>query len=426
MLLTLSRIWILIHTLVVFGLLFDSRFSRRKTTLITLVSMAPLMLFNLWYVTRFGGEAMVRILLLTCTLPSLLLFFLLAKHRDGRFLFTFCFADTLALEITYLTYLISYYLRDDTHIVNFLLRLAAFPLLEWVLLKYLRGRYIEMQRSVRKGWGGFAAIGGLFYLLMTLMCGYPTVITDRPHQIPALLLVMLLMPLMYWCILSVLYHQQELYETRQQEQLLLMQSTMLEQRVAQFSRAGQDLAIQRHDLRHRFHTLEAMLEKGGVGEALDYIRASQEQLTETAVRRWCLHPVLDAVFSACFRQAESSGVRIEADIDLPEDLPVDAMELSVVLANALENAIHAVEKLPEEQRIIHCRCIHRPQLMFRVSNPFSGTVEFDAAGYPASAEDAHGLGTRSIAAYCAKHNAYCTCRTENGWFILQIVQTIWN
>ena len=133
-------------------------------------------------------------------------------------------------------------------------------------------------------------------------------------------------------------------------------------------------------------------------------------------------PVLDAVFGSYFRQAETEGIRIEADIDLPERMQVDVVELSTVFANALENAIHAVRGLPPEQRVIRCRCIRHPQLMFRVANPCAGSVRFDEDGLPLGEDGAPGIGSRSIAAYCAKHGAYCDYRVEQGWFTLQIVQ----
>lgn len=43
---------------------------------------------------------------------------------------------------------------------------------------------------------------------------------------------------------------------------------------------------------------------------------------------------------------------MEADISLPDTLPVDEGELAIVLANALENAIHANLLLPTKQRKI--------------------------------------------------------------------------
>ena len=424
-LLELSTVWSLIHVMVLNALLYEPRVSRKKAVILTVCLMGPLAAYNAWFFVRFGSETAGQLVLLNCTIPSLIFFMLMAKHRNGRLLFTFCLSDTVSLEVLYLTRFIDDALGLPDYRVLFILRLVAWPLLEFAVIKWLRKPYLNLQNLVKKGWGGFAAITLLFYVILLVMSSYPTVIQSRWEYLPALLLVMILMPLIYWCILRALFHQQALNDAAQQKQLLLMQSTMLQQRIEQIGRADQEIAIQRHDLRHRLQTLGAMLEKGSIDEAQEYIRSSGELLAETAVRRWCANPVLDAVFSAYFRQAEACGIRIEANIDIPENLPVDAMELSTVFANAIENAIHATKELPAPQRVIRCKCIHQPQLMFRVSNPFAGEIPFDASGRPIAPDPSHGLGIRSIAAYCEKHGAECEYRIRGGWFTMQIVQPIW-
>lgn len=47
---------------------------------------------------------------------------------------------------------------------------------------------------VKKGWGGFAAITLLFYVILLAMASYPYIITERWEYLSALLLVMILMP----------------------------------------------------------------------------------------------------------------------------------------------------------------------------------------------------------------------------------------
>jgi len=80
----------------------------------------------------------------------------------------------------------------------------------------------------------------------------------------------------------------------------------------------------------------------------------------------------------------------------------------------LENAVHAVRKLPQERRIIYCKCIRYPQLMFSVSDPYEGKVRFDGNGCPVADTPSHGTGTRSIAAYCEKNGAVCRRRSKSG------------
>ena len=88
-------------------------------------------------------------------------------------------------------------------------------------------------------------------------------------------------------------------------------------------------------------------------------------------------------------------------------------------ATALENAIRACMELPEPARIIRCRVIRHPGLMFVISNPCAGVVCFDEHGLPRS--DGHGLGTRSISAFCKKYGALCRYEWAEGWFFLRVI-----
>ena len=86
-------------SLVVFMTLFESRLSKKKTVTLTLTLMVPLMIANFVLMFIVGIEKMNTLVLLTCSLPSLCFFWFIAKNRDGRFFFTFCFSDSLMLWI---------------------------------------------------------------------------------------------------------------------------------------------------------------------------------------------------------------------------------------------------------------------------------------------------------------------------------------
>ena len=131
--------------------------------------------------------------------------------------------------------------------------------------------------------------------------------------------------------------------------------------------------------------------------------------------------MLDAIFSSYFSQAQQQGIQVEASLVVPDKLPVDAVELSTVFANALENAIHACAELPEGERKIVCKCINRPRLMFEVANTCVGEVRLDQNGLPVTGRRGHGMGTRSIAAFCEKHGAVCSYEQKDGWFRIQLI-----
>ena len=93
----LSVLWSLFHILILFMMLYRSRYSKRKTFLLTGFTMIPLIILNLAGVAVYGTGVMGKIFILTCTLPSLLVFWFISEDKKARFFFTFCLADTVAL-----------------------------------------------------------------------------------------------------------------------------------------------------------------------------------------------------------------------------------------------------------------------------------------------------------------------------------------
>ncbi|MBQ4564455.1 MAG: GHKL domain-containing protein [Lachnospiraceae bacterium] len=206
-----------------------------------------------------------------------------------------------------------------------------------------------------------------------------------------------------------------------EEEVLRVQTANLENRIRQNAEREELIQIARHDLRHQLTTIGSMLEQREYEQAKEYISTAVEPLQAVSVERYCANPILDIVFNSYFSRAKAKGICIEASLAVPKRLRVDDNELSVVLANALENAIHACAKLPEGRRVIRCRCVARPQLMFQISNPFDGEVEFDKQGRPVSKEPGHGIGTRSIHSFCERNNGFADYKVKDGWFYLRIV-----
>ena len=416
----LSTMWASTHSLVLFVLLFESRYSVKKTTTLTLTAMLPLLLANFALLFILGPEKMGVLLLLTCSLPSLIFFWFLARHRDGRFFFTFCLADTLILEIIHITSILDFYL-GNTYIFMALSRLIACPLLEIFVLKRVRAVYHEVQQTVRRGWYTLAAIGMLFYVVLSLSMTHPTAITQRPEYLPAYVLLLILMPVIYNHIFNTLRHQQAAYELAENDKILKLQIANLATRMEVLSAAENKHRMERHDFRHKLKIIATLVENRQYDELPSLLAEYTQAVQELQAKHYCSNPVLDAVLSSYLQEAERKGIRVTTAISLPSPLPVGDAELATVFANAIENAIHACLLLNEDQRTLEIKVLVKPRFMFQISNSFNGHISFDKNGVPISLSDGHGFGTRSIVTFCEKNNAFYEFKADHRTFSLRIM-----
>lgn len=416
----ISIIWSLLHTIIMFMLLFESRYSRKRTLTLVTAAMIPLIIINILIVILFGTEAYMQSMLLVCTLPSFVFFWILAKHRDGRFLFTFCMIDTIVLEIIYITNIIDYYLPGNDYIFIFVSRLIVYPVLEWLIYKKLRSIYLDVQNHSKKGWYTSAIIGVLFYIAITFFMSYPTVITKRPEYLPGFALLLILMPTIYLHILNTLRNQQRIHEMTEQDNILKLQVTNMSQRMEEFHNADTKFRMERHNFRHLMTTIAGLIDNENYEELRNLTNDYIEVIRETQVSRYCSNVILDSVLSAYIQKAKDNNIVVSTQISLPDILPVNERELATVFANAIDNAINGNKNVSIGNKKISIKVLNVPCFMIQISNTFDGMISFDKKGIPITHQDDHGFGTRSIVAFCEKNNAFYEFKIENNTFSLRI------
>ena len=207
----LSIFWAMFHVYFLFIMLFRSRFAPRKTVMAAGIGMGILMGMNVAVLVIYGMEVLAKAFLFTCSIPSFVFFYVMSVDKKFRFLLTFCLADTICLWIMAVTNLLDYYFGGEQYILLLISRLIAYPLVEYLIWRYLRKPYLELQNAVKKGWGIFAGMTMLYYLLLVVAVQFPTNIIERPEDMFLCILILILMLFNYATIFSALYRQLLLY-----------------------------------------------------------------------------------------------------------------------------------------------------------------------------------------------------------------------
>jgi len=402
-----------------FLMIYEYRCSRRVFIAATAIGISAMAAVEIYILLSFGVAPAGQAGPFVCSIPSFILFFIMSKDRGPKFIFTFCLMDTVSYWVLVVTGLLDHFVGGGG-VVLLVLRIVAFPFLDYAIWKWFRRPYLELVHTIESGWWLFSFITILCYGILILMSVYPVILYDRPGEIPVATLITIFIPVSYVAIFTVLRQQQAVGLEKERQALLRAQIGMMERRAEETRAAEERLRIERHDLRHRLETVSALVEKEQRAEALDYLDSAKAALDETAPKGYCNNAVLDAILTLYFDRARARGIEVRASLDIPDELPVDASELSTVFANALENALRACGELPPEKRKIVCTGVTGPGLIFEIANPYEGEILFDSNGLPLSSREGHGIGTRSIMAFAEKNNAICRFRAEDGWFKMQV------
>lgn len=414
----LSILWSLFHILILFMLLYRSRYGRKKTFVLTGIFMGPLIFLNVVGLALYGAEVMGKVFILTCTLPSLLFFWFVSKDKKSRFFFTFCMADTVSLWIIIVTNLVDFYLGGELYILMFLGRLILFPLAEWWAIRRLRKPYLELQESVAEGWGVFAGITALYYVLLAVHSNFPVIITARPQELPVLILLLALMPLTYATIFASLYRQLLLYRRKQSERLLREQKNALEAQLENQQR----IRKMKHDMKGHTATLAGLLTEGRTKEALAYLEGVETEMT-TVSGPFCANPYLNAVCIRYSAKLEELGAKCNIHIQVGEEaLPY--MELCRILSNGLENACDALQLIDRDRREVSAQMKYsRDYLLIRIRNRCREDLQVEKGTIPATDKEGHdhGFGLPMVQETAQKLGGEMFCYTENGNFVLDVM-----
>jgi len=98
------------------------------------------------------------------------------------------------------------------------------------------------------------------------------------------------------------------------------------------------------------------------------------------------------------------GIRFFVHIDLPDDLPVQDMDLSVLLGNLLGNAVEGASLADEEQHEIRLNMLCSGKMLaITVDNGFDGKIKKDDAVYPSTKSEGRGLGLSILSSIAEKY-----------------------
>lgn len=400
--------------------LTEFRFECRKLLLILVIYGVWVLgssLLLLW----IGGELLLlRLFYLTISVPATVLTYLAANDTPAQAVFNYMSQILLSVLAASLLRLLteSFGLSG---LMNILMMGAFYSTVIYLEWRFLRRPFRMLIKVMPTRWGILTLIPCIFCAYLIFLASWPgSYLTNDLQRIYIYAAVVPLI-IVYIVVFKSLINQYHIQMERQSAALLTVQIAALKEKVQKVKEVEEGIRIQRHDLRHQLQAVTELVAQGDRDAALEFLNAAQERLDEQKITRWCRPAVLDAVFSAYFGQAQREGIRVEATVSLEDTLPVDEGELAIVVANALENAIHACQELPGDQREIRCKMVSAPGVMLEISNPCIGDLAFDGNGLPIAQKENHGLGVQSISAFCKKNGGVFQFGLKDGWFRLRMV-----
>lgn len=226
-----------------------------------------------------------------------------------------------------------------------------------------------------------------------------------------LLVLLIMFYLLFFVVASTLsrnarMQQENQFYNRQQERYDSLRIGIEEARQA------------RHDLRHHFSQLYAMADDGDLEGIKSYCREAAARVPKIDMT-FSDNRAVDSIIGYYCALARREATPFTAQVDVPAEIPVNEMDMCLVLSNLLENALEASRRTDPARRQIKVEAyLYSSHLvLMQVTNTFDGTVEESGGAFLSSKRKGKGVGLQSVRRIAAKNGGTCSFQYDGGVFI---------
>jgi len=177
----------------------------------------------------------------------------------------------------------------------------------------------------------------------------------------------------------------------------------------------------RHDFNHHISCLYGMLEQGNSENAKEYAGELVSNAEQFNVAFSSGYPGISGLLSSKYQKMRMKQIDFDWSVDLPTNLKIKLIDLSVILGNGIDNAIEAVEKLDnpskEIQLKIYCELDY---LVIKITNKYSpDSLDINLQTSKLDSDN-HGYGIKNIKFVVSKYDGILKIDTDNDVFKLNV------
>jgi hypothetical protein len=373
-----------------------------------------------------GIDSVDRFAILVILVIELSWFLICSKDRFFVSLFSFLSFVNIYVSISYISDTVAFDFDGSAFVgARIAIRLAIYLIILPLLFKIVRPRFRVLVDALDKEWRASVFVPLMFLIMQIMVLYYPAPYwywdKDNWSRIIIVTLYMLFLGVYY-----LLYIQAsaivEKYALEKRQLLMGQQEKLWESELIR-QKATAELAFQqKHDMHHHNAAIMDMLQRGESDNLKAYITSFDAALDKFSSYSFCKNPIANSIMNLYANKAEEENIKTEFNLNVPENIGIDNIDLTCVLGNALENALEGCLQLPQEAEkeiIVTVKYIdHR--LRVQVENTCRADIIFDGE-MPVTQKQGGGTGTKSILYTAERYDGTAGFSVVNGKFITQIV-----
>lgn len=373
-----------------------------------------------------GSEQVSRNAILYILVIQISWFLICSKDRFFISLFNFLTFANVYLSISYISDNLSYGFSGNAFIGSRIaIRAIIYIIILPLLFKYVRPRFRMLVETLDKEWRAAGLAPLLFFVMQIMILYYPSPYWswNNDHWFRYIIPVVYLLFLTVYYLLHIQANALVEKYTFEKRQLLMTQQEKLWE--SELSRQKEEATLakrQKHDMHHHNAVIMGLLQNDEKDHLLRYMESFDATLDTHCTSLFCNNPIANSILNLYANRAEQDNIKTEFNVNIPESIGIDSIDLTCVLGNALENALEGCLRLPadEEKEIIVTAKYFDRRLRLQVENTCLSDITFEDE-LPKTQKQGGGTGTRSIVYTAERYDGTAGFSVANGKFITQVV-----
>ena len=225
-----------------------------------------------------------------------------------------------------------------------------------------------------------------------------------------------------------------LYDALSQSYVKQSQISILEKENILYSKqceimqsSTEDLQSFRHDMNNQFIVIVQLLNSKKYEEVERQLQRLSELTQSRIIYSTSGNVIIDGLINYKLQNAVTDNIKVKTEIAVSNKLPIDTTDIVTVVGNLLDNAISALQSVPNDGRYLSIKIVESQQrLIIRISNPYCGQILCkDGVIVTSKAEhQKHGYGLKNIAKTVDKYKGYLEIDYSHNVFTVDIIMYI--
>lgn len=198
-------------------------------------------------------------------------------------------------------------------------------------------------------------------------------------------------------------------KNEEENRMLTMRNDLLESNYQSLQKAYDENRMMYHDFKNHMLVMKQLIQEEKNKEALEYISAYTHGTLSISQRVVSGCEIIDIIVNCKIAEALEKNIDLKYEVEFIGEICIENIDICALLANLLDNAIEACEKVKKKKRWVCLKIKRRNEMLFIwVENSMASKVIEQDKFFQTSKrkKNLHGLGMKSIDNVIQKYDGH--------------------